>query len=253
MFARLTLLVFLLALLAAPASAQEPVSIRAIDPSTFAHVFFGDAANTAIRTTQVPGTQAATSYWTFRITDGFAYVPPNVDYVHDTALTIATSAGPLAMGRASTVAPTPVTADGKAVAPWYTRYGQIVTSPSASADAGVAATECVVLSTASTNATNCKASAGNWYGYDLINTTTTIYYLRLYNLATAPSCSSATGFIRTIPIPPAGSAGQAAGAIRLTDIPVQYSAGLGFCLTAGSTSTDNSNAAAGIFGALLLK
>lgn len=115
------------------------------------------------------------------------------------------------------------------------------------------ATECVVLSAASTNSTNCKATAGTWYGYDLINTTTTIYYLRLYNTAGAPTCSSATGFIRSIPIPPASSAGGAGGAIRIAAVPVAYATGIGYCLTGGSSSTDNTNAATGVFGALLYR
>src|SRR6185503_8516574 len=68
------------------------------------------------------------------------------------------------------------------------------------------ASTCVVQSAASTNATNCKASAGLLYGVEVINTTSTIYYLRMYNLSSSPTCSSATGFIRTIPIPHATGA-----------------------------------------------
>lgn len=252
MYARVTL-VLLAVLFALPASAQTPVSIRAIDPATFANVMFGDATNTAIRVVQVPGTQSATAYWTFRITDGTTYLTPSADYTHDVGLTISTTSGPMAMGRSSNATPTEVTADTEAVAPWYLRNGAQVTAVAAHAAAGIAASECVIVSAASTNSTNCKASPGNWYGYDLINTTTTIYYLRLYNTAAAPTCSSPTGFIRSIPIPPAGAAGGASGAIRLTDLAVAYATGISFCLTGGSSSTDNTNAATGIFGALLLK
>lgn len=117
-------------------------------------------------------------------------------------------------------------------------------------DSGV---ECPILSAASTNATNCKASAGNFYGFDVYNTTTTTYYLRLYNLGAAPTCSSATGFIRSIPIPPGPSAGQVAGIVRLMPVAVGYSAGIGYCLTGGSAGTDNTNAAVGIFGAIIYK
>jgi hypothetical protein len=136
---------------------------------------------------------------------------------------------------------------------WVLPNGALSNSNAASSAAGIAATECVVLSAATTNATNCKAGAGNFYGYDLINTTTTLYFLRLYNLSSAPTCSSATGFIRSIPIPPAGSAGQAGGAIRQFVIPVNYTTGIGFCLTSGSSSTDNNAAATGVFGSLLVK
>lgn len=103
-------------------------------------------------------------------------------------------------------------------------------------------------SAASTNATNVKASAGVIKAMNLINTTTTIYYLRMYNLATSPTCSSATGFVRTWPVPPAGAAGGAGGiAINLGAGGTTFSTGIAFCLTGGPTSTDNTNAATGVF------
>lgn len=106
---------------------------------------------------------------------------------------------------------------------------------------------CNAPSAATTNSTSCKATSGQLYGYEVYNTTTTVYYLRLYNLATAPTCSSATGFVRTIPIPPAAAAGQVGGAVSNYTSPTAFSAGLGYCITAGSTSTDNTAAATGIF------
>lgn len=112
--------------------------------------------------------------------------------------------------------------------------------------------EGVILSAASTNATSVKGSAGNMYGYELYNTTTTIYWLRLYNLATSPTCSSATGFIRSIPIIP-GTAGSSGGQISNFVIPIAYSTGIAYCLTGGSSSTDNTNAAVGVFGAIRYK
>lgn len=256
MYARLSrraALVLAAALCSAPLFAQQPVSIRAIDPSTFASVMFGDATNNASRVVQVPGTQAATNYWTIRLSDGTNYLTPATDYVHDAAITIGSATGPLIVGRASAATPSAVSADNDAAAVWVDRTGAIVSAVGASASAGIAASECIITSAASTNATNCKASAGNWYGYDLINTTTTTYYLRLYNLATSPTCSSATGFIRSIPIPPASAAGGAGGAIRITTVPIAYATGIAFCLTGGAASTDNTNAATGIYGAMVLK
>jgi hypothetical protein len=123
--------------------------------------------------------------------------------------------------------------------------------PTTSSTAAVSA--CNVLSAASTNATSCKGSAGNFYGYELYNSTTTVYYLRLYNTSAAPTCSSATGFIRSIPIPPAGAAGGVNGAISNQQFPVAYSTGIGFCITGGSSSTDNTNAATGVFGEIRYK
>lgn len=146
-----------------------------------------------------------------------------------------------------------------AVSPNNTVAVSLATVPShevnsmASATTTNAASECAIVSAASNNATNCKASAGNFYGVEIFNTTTTLYYLRLYNLATSPTCSSATGFIRSIPIPPAGAAGGAGGAVNNFTVPVGYSAGIGYCITAGSSSTDNTSAATGVFGAIRYK
>jgi hypothetical protein len=126
-------------------------------------------------------------------------------------------------------------------------------TPMPSATTTNAGSECAVVSAASTNSTNCKGSAGNFYGFELYNTTTTVYYLRLYNTSSAPTCSSATGFIRSVPIPPASAAGQEGGIVRMSPIPVGYATGISFCLTGGSSSTDNTNAAVGIFGAILYK
>lgn len=102
--------------------------------------------------------------------------------------------------------------------------------------------------TASTNSTLVSTGAHTIKGMNLLNTTTTIYYLRMYDSAGAPTCSSATGFVRTWPIPPAGAAGGAGGiAAALSPSGVAVTAGLSFCVTGGPTSTDNTNAAVGVF------
>ncbi|MBF0262295.1 MAG: hypothetical protein HQL97_10740 [Magnetococcales bacterium] len=106
---------------------------------------------------------------------------------------------------------------------------------------------------ASTNATNVKNAAGTVYGYTLTNTTTTIYYLRMYNLASAPTCSSATGYVSTIPIPPASAAGGAGGREIQKNIGQAFTTGIGFCVTGGASSTDNTNAATGVFVEVLYK
>lgn len=108
-----------------------------------------------------------------------------------------------------------------------------------------------VQSGASTNATNVKNAAGTLCGGVLINTTATLYYLRLYNLSTAPTCSSATGFVATIPIP--ASTTGAGTLINLGGYGAAFATGVGYCLTGGPTSTDNTNAATGVIGALAFK
>lgn len=125
--------------------------------------------------------------------------------------------------------------------------------PEPSTASGDAITPCNILSAASNNSTSCKGSAGNFYGYEIFNTTTTTYYLRVYNTAAAPTCTSATGFIRSIPIPPAGVAGQVGGAISNLSLPVNFTTGIGYCITAGSSSTDNTSAVTGIFGEIRYK
>lgn len=112
------------------------------------------------------------------------------------------------------------------------------------------ASRCVLVSAASTNATNCKASAGNVYGFRFVNTSGTLYYLRMYNLSSSPTCSSATGFIETIPIPASTSG---AGLVAIEPMGEAYSTGIGFCFTGGSSSTDNTNAATGVFGTILYR
>jgi hypothetical protein len=106
-------------------------------------------------------------------------------------------------------------------------------------------TPCAFQSAASTNATNCKASAGQIYSIDAVNTTSTIYYLRLYNLSTSPTCSSATGFIRSIPIPHGTGAGG--GIVFTNPLGEAYGTGIAYCFTGGGSSTDNTNAATGVY------
>ena len=116
------------------------------------------------------------------------------------------------------------------------------------------ASKCGITSAASTNSTSCKGSAGRVMGIWVLNTTTTVYYLRLYESAAAPTCSSATGFIQSYPIPPAAAAGQTGGFMMpFGPAGLAYATGIGYCITGGSSSTDNTNAATGIFGTIAYK
>jgi hypothetical protein len=110
-----------------------------------------------------------------------------------------------------------------------------------------------ITSAASTNATSVKASAGQVYAIHPENTTTTVYYLRMYNLSAAPTCSSATGFVETIPVPPAAAAGGVGGVVREISIGQAYATGIAYCLTGGGSSTDNTNAATGVYVTILYK
>jgi hypothetical protein len=129
-------------------------------------------------------------------------------------------------------------------------FAQQAVVPVTAATTTNTASRCVLISAASTNSTNCKNASGNVYGWRFVNTTATVYYLRMYNSSSAPTCSSATGFIETIPIPASTSG---AGVVIMEPFGEGYSTGISFCFTGGSSSTDNTNAATGVFGTLLYK
>lgn len=279
-----------LVLCAASVSAQGTVNITGTDPSTGGRTQVGSVSANALRVAIVNAsgtTLGVTNPLPVRLTDGTSFLTQDTQLTHDGALTVGSTTGGAFFGRASAAVPTDVSADNDAVLPWMLRSGAaatqptyagvlavagngasgtgvqrvtlandstgVVTSiPSAAASAGVA--ECVVLSAASTNSTSCKAAAANLYGYEFYNTSTTVYYLRFYNASSAPTCSSATNFIRSIPIPPAAAAGQVGGAVAdYGNAAVAYSTGIGYCITGGSSSTDNTNAATGIFGTIRAK
>lgn len=119
------------------------------------------------------------------------------------------------------------------------------TIPVATAVTTDTALTCYLTSGASTNSTNCKGSAGNVYAIHVTNTTTTNYFLRMYNLSSAPTCSSSSGFVETIPALGAAANGGVNG--RVVTNGEAYSTGIGFCLTGGGSNTDNTNAATGVY------
>ncbi len=100
------------------------------------------------------------------------------------------------------------------------------------------------------NHANCKNAPGNLYGYEAINTSATLAYLRLYNLTTDPTCTSATGFIRSIPIP---ASATGAGVEVDFSVPVGYTTGIGYCVTATGANTNNGAPPAGVFITLRYK
>jgi hypothetical protein len=159
------------------------------------------------------------------------------------------STGPGVGIRAETTTPS-AAGDGQQVGPMGDVYGRAYTIPGADTNGIGATSGCALVSAASTNSTNCKASAGNFYGFRIVNTTATLYYLRMYNLASAPTCSSSTGWVESIPIP-ASTTGAGIVAINLHG--ENYSTGIGYCFTGGASSTDNTNAATGVYGRLFYK
>jgi hypothetical protein len=101
------------------------------------------------------------------------------------------------------------------------------------------------LSAASTNATSVTARATKLHGILVINTTPTLYYLKFYDKASAPTVGTDVPVL-TVPIPASATgAGIAAADVGGAD-GAQFYLGLAFALTAGIADSDTANAATGV-------
>lgn len=99
--------------------------------------------------------------------------------------------------------------------------------------------------TASNNSTLISTGAHTLTMAFTGNTSGALGFLKLYDLAGAPTCSSATGLKHVYPIP--FSASNAGGfVIPIPIVGEAYALGIGFCVTGGQSDTDNSNGPAGI-------
>lgn len=114
-----------------------------------------------------------------------------------------------------------------------------LTSPRPSTSGGLAA-PCRTISAASTNATSCKASAGQLYGWSFSNTNAEERYLKIYNKASAPTVGTDTP-IQTILIP---GATTGAGNNWASDMGIPYSTGIAYAITTGPTDADTGAVAA---------
>lgn len=95
-----------------------------------------------------------------------------------------------------------------------------------------------ILAAATTNATSVKASAGQLYGWHFINTTAAIKYVRIYNLATAPTVgTSSPDFV--LPLPASGGAVMA-----VNDMGIPMTTGIAYAITGGATDLDATAVAA---------
>jgi len=172
-------------------------------------------------------------------------IPPSTttEIAHDAALGTLTSVkGLLEFCRAKTAAPSAVSAEDDGTLGWCNLLGARAIFPTAHSAGG--ALTCYLTSAATTNSTNCKASAGTIYDLSVVNTTATLYYLRLYNSSSAPTCSSSTNFVESIPVP-AATAG--AGIVKTFPVGREYTTGIGFCYTLNGTNNDNNAAVTGSY------
>ena len=98
------------------------------------------------------------------------------------------------------------------------------------------------LSAATNNATLVYAGPSLAKALIVVNTNNTVYYLKLYNKATAPTCGTDTP-VQRIPIPAANTGG---GFVTVSLEDMRFPLGFGFCLVGGIADNDNTNAATGI-------
>ncbi len=116
--------------------------------------------------------------------------------------------------------------------------GSLAAGTNAIGDVGVqyrasatgAATIKHVVAAATTNATSVKASAGRLLGWHFQNTSAAIKYVKLHNIATAPTAGS--GVVMTIGIPANGSVFQ--------NLPggIGFATGIGYTIVGGAADTD---------------
>lgn len=113
------------------------------------------------------------------------------------------------------------------------------------ASAAGAATQAKIVSAASTNPTVVKAAAGRLLGFDLANTTASWRYLKLHNVAAAPTAGT-TPVVTPIAIPPNGKASFEA------DGGAGFATGIAYTIVTGSADADATAVAAGdVVGFLL--
>jgi hypothetical protein len=148
-----------------------------------------------------------------------------------TAPTWTAVVGNVGMSRASSSAPTAVTAN-QPVAPWRNLNGAAASYLVAD-DGATGCTPGKIVSAATTNATVIKASAGNLYYVHAANTNAAARYLKFYNKATSPTVGTDTPVL-VLTLPPSGGGGADLGAA----VPMAFSTGLSFAITTGAADSD---------------
>lgn len=101
------------------------------------------------------------------------------------------------------------------------------------------------LSAASNNSTIVQTGKVVLHVLLPINTTATLYYLKLYDKATAPTCGTDVPKL-TVPVPSTGTVNQGGGVSLPSADGLVFINGFGFCLTGGIADNDNTSAATGI-------
>lgn len=161
---------------------------------------------------------------------------------HDAALTPASTTGSMSFARASTAAPTAVSATDDAVLPWATLNGaQVVTTTPHTAGgcstfmASGSDGSSILVATAQA----VKASAGQLYGYYMYNPEAAVTYVHFYNTAQASVTVGTTNPLFTLALP--------AGAAANMTFPfgIEFS-NAGWSIAATTTAGGNTAPATGV-------
>lgn len=94
-----------------------------------------------------------------------------------------------------------------------------------------------VVAAAGTNAASVKNSSGRVVGWCFANTTAAWKYVRLYNLAVAPTVGSST-VAQTIGVPPNGVN------VALSGVGIGFATGIALAVTGGAADADTTATAA---------
>ena len=106
------------------------------------------------------------------------------------------------------------------------------------ANATGAATIKHIVSAATTNATNTKASAGRVVGWSFVNTTASFQYVKLHNTAGTPTAGAAV--VMTISIPP-----NSVNNMPVAGGGIGFATGIGYTIVTGSADADTTATTAG--------
>lgn len=98
-----------------------------------------------------------------------------------------------------------------------------------------------LLSAASTNANNIKASAGKIYKIWVTNTNAAVRYVKIYNTATAPTAGAGTPIL-TLAVP--GNTAGGGAVFDAGDVGANFSTGIGITITTGAADADTGAVAA---------
>jgi hypothetical protein len=120
--------------------------------------------------------------------------------------------------------------------------GTVTSNPAAATSGG--ATPGHFLSAATNNSTSVKGSAGTLYTLEVVQTTTTLGDLRLYDSAAAPTCSSATGVVKNYAVQ--SNATSPGFIINFGPAGIALANGIGICLTGAVADNDNTSFVTGV-------